>query len=293
GLRVTYLGHSALLFQLEGVNILTDPVFGNTCKSEWPHRFSRPLLRRATPAPLLLHDLPEIHVVLITQNHYDHLEKETIKKLGNSPKYLVPHGLGKFLQRMGIHNFEELTWWQESIYQRVGNTKNGSAATSSQIRFICTPTQHWSGRGLWDKCRSLWCSFAIIGMQSNARAFFAGDTAYCPTFEIIGKEYGPFDFAAIPTGAYEPRSFMANYHCTPEEAVYIHQDVQSKQSLAICWGTFLKGLEPWSKPMIDLRDAKMRHGVKDSEFVGCKPGSSYLINTAREMAGSFEEIKRE
>jgi len=130
-------------------------------------------------------------------------------------------------------------------------------------------------------------------MQSNARAFFAGDTAYCPTFEIIGKEYGPFDFAAIPTGAYEPRSFMANYHCTPEEAVYIHQDVQSKQSLAICWGTFLKGLEPWSKPMIDLRDAKKRHGVKDSEFVGCKPGSSYLINTAREMAGSFEEIKRE
>lgn len=226
--QATWVGHSTVLLQHNGVNILTDPVLSNHVG---PISFFVP--RRYTPPALYYDTLPPIHYVVISHNHYDHLDAKTVTSLGNNPKWIVPLGLGPWFEEMGITNVVELDWWEKW--------------SDDKVRFVCTPTQHWSRRSLFDSFKTLWASWAI--MIDNFSFWFAGDTGYNPyQFKEIRQRLGPFDGAAIPIGSYAPRHFMKPYHIDPHEAVSIHKEVASKKSIGIHWGTFVLSQEPIDEP---------------------------------------------
>mmetsp|Transcript_17903 Transcript_17903/g.23584 ORF Transcript_17903/g.23584 Transcript_17903/m.23584 type:complete len:390 (+) Transcript_17903:341-1510(+) len=269
-IRITWIGHACILVQMNGVNILTDPIFSNHFG---PSRlFST---KRYFPSPVKISDLPTIHIVLISHNHYDHLDEPTVKALGNDPTYFVPMGLKNWFSRRAITNCHEMSWWEDNTVRININDE------LHEIDIICTPSQHWSSRTPFDRNKTLWSSWVLVDKLSNKRIFFAGDTAYCPVFEVIGNELGPFDFAAIPVGGYEPRWFMANKHCNPEEATIIHHEIKSKQSLAISWGTFPLGEQSWFKCMSELKKAKIKYSVPASEFVGCYAGQSFILGVTQ------------
>ncbi len=224
---ITWIGHSSLLIQMEGLNILTDPVWGERASPVsfyGPERFVKP--------GLAFKDLPKIDVVLITHDHTDHLDLETIKKLGNKPFYIISLGLAAFLEDMDITNFQELDWGDEIKF--------------NQMKFTCVPAQHFSGRTVFNRNKSLWSGFIITGKTANI--YFAGDTGYNSSFKKIGKRYGPFDVAAIPIGAYMPRWFMKSVHVDPREALDIYMDIKAKYFIPIHWGTFQLADEPVKDP---------------------------------------------
>jgi len=214
---VTWIGHSTLLIQIAGVNILTDPIWSERSS---PFQFIGP--KRFVKPGVRFEDLPEIHVVIISHDHYDHFDENTIRRLGNAPLYIVPLKVGKLLEDSDITNYRELDWWGSTTYRG--------------IDFIATPAQHFSGRSLFNRNETLWSGWVIRGKKH--RVYFAGDTGYFPGFKEIGERYGPFDIAAIPVGAYMPRWFMGPVHLSPEEAVQAFLDVKGKKFLPIHWGTF-------------------------------------------------------
>ena len=228
---VTWIGHSTLLIQMDGMNILTDPIWSERCS---PVPFAGP--KRFVKPGLALEDLPDIDVVIISHDHYDHLDRTTVKKLGKKPLYLVPSAVSKRLQKWGLDNYKELDWW-ESLQH------NG-------IEFACMPAQHFSGRTPGDRNRTLWCSWVFRGEKNNF--YFAGDSGYFPGFKEIGQRYGPFDLAAIPIGSYMPRWFMRPIHLDPGEAVQALQDVKGKICIPIHWGTFDLADEPLDMPPKEL-----------------------------------------
>lgn len=253
GLTVTWIGHATLLVQFDGLNILTDPIFSERSS---PVQFAGP--KRYTPLPISVADLPTIHAVLISHNHYDSLDKYTVRALGDDLTWFVPLGLKKWFRARGINNVIELDWWDE--FELGGLT------------FVCTPTQHFSGRGLFDRNKTLWSGWAVLG--SNRRFWFAGDTGYFSAFKQIGERYGPFDLAAIPIGAYNPAWFMNPMHVDPEQAVQVHQDIQAKQSLGIHWGTFLLTDEPVDEPPKLLQRAVNELGLRKESFITLKHGET-------------------
>uniref|UniRef100_A0A8B9USI3 N-acyl-phosphatidylethanolamine-hydrolyzing phospholipase D n=1 Tax=Anas zonorhyncha TaxID=75864 RepID=A0A8B9USI3_9AVES len=224
GMRVTWLGHASVLVEMDEIVFLTDPIFSQRASPVQlmgPKRFRGP--------PCTVDQLPKIDAVVISHTHYDHLDYNSVKSLnerfGNELRWFVPLGLLDWMQRCGCENVIELDWWEE-------NCVPGHDA----VTFVFTPSQHWCKRTVTDDNKVLWGSWSVLGPWN--RFFFSGDTGYCVAFEQIGKRFGPFDLAAIPIGAYEPRWFMKHQHVDPEEAVRIHIDVQAKKSVAIHWGTF-------------------------------------------------------
>lgn len=215
---LTWIGQSTILVQMGGLNILTDPIFSEYAS---PVSFAGP--RRLRPPPIGIHQLPRIDAVIVSHDHYDHLDLPSVRKLGNNVKWFVPLGMGKWLAAAGITNAVEFGWWSRIFYKGV--------------EFIATPAQHWSGRSPLDQWRSLWCGWAVHA--PNSRFYFCGDTGYCDAFKQVGNELGPFDLAAIPIGGYEPRWFMKSHHMSPEDAVLTHIDLRAKQSVGIHWGTFV------------------------------------------------------
>jgi len=232
-IQVTWLGHASVLVQMDGLNILTDPVFSGFCG---PNQFMS--FKRYRPAPCSVDKLPNIDAVCISHTHYDHLDLKSVKDLnrrfGECVHWFVPMGLKSWMSNIGCKNVTELEWWEEMEFLKPKS--NGNAT-----KFVFTPTQHWCRRTLMDENKVLWGSWTVIGPKH--RFFFAGDTGYCKGFKQIGKQYGPFDFAAIPIGAYKPRWFLHFQHVDPTEAVCIHEDIQSHHSLGIHWGTFPTGYE--------------------------------------------------
>ncbi|XP_014850019.1 PREDICTED: N-acyl-phosphatidylethanolamine-hydrolyzing phospholipase D-like isoform X5 [Poecilia mexicana] len=190
GMRVTWLGHATVLVEMEGVNILTDPIFSQRASFL---QFMGPKQYRGPPCTV--EQLPRIDAVLISHSHYDHLDAGSVASLnarfGGELRWFVPLGLMDWLAKMGCENVMELDWWEENCVPGHDN-----------VTFVCTPSQHWSKRTAWDDNRSLWSSWSVLG--PNHRFFFAGDTGYCPSFQEIGRRFGPFDLAAIPIGAYLP-----------------------------------------------------------------------------------------
>lgn len=231
--QVTWIGHSTVLIQYNEINILTDPIFSDRCS---PFSFAGP--RRLIPAAIKIPDLPKIDYVVISHNHYDHLDLQSVKKLGNAPKWIIPSGLKEWFNGQKITNVVELNWWEQF-------KKDDVLVTS-------TPAQHWSGRKIIDSFNTLWCSWSIqIG---DFKFWFGGDTGYNEfQFNKIGEKLGPFDCAAIPIGAYEPRWFMKNYHVNPREAFQIHSDLKSKWSFGIHWGTFILSDESITSPMLEIQ----------------------------------------
>lgn len=221
---ITWLGHATTLVQFDNVTVLTDPILSERAS---PFQLIGPKRYRSFPCDV--NELPLIDAVVISHNHYDHLDVDSVQSLnyrfGDKLRWYVPLGLAQWMKENGPENVVELNWWESSCISK-----------KSDVLFVFTPAQHWSKRTLTDDNIVLWGSWSIIGPKH--RFFFAGDTGYCNSFKQIGNMYGPFDVAAIPIGAYEPRWFMLPQHVSPEEAVRIHEDVKSKSSVGIHWGTF-------------------------------------------------------
>ncbi len=261
---VTWIGHSTLLIQNDGLNILTDPIWSQRAS---PLSFAGP--KRMVPPGIPLDSLPKIDVVLISHDHYDHLDKQTIRRLGNRPLYLVPLGVGALLKSWGIDHYVEMDWWDEFRF-------NG-------VLFACTPAQHFSGRTLFDRNRRLWCSWVISGKE--ARIYFGGDSGYFPDYAKIGRQYGPFDLAALPIGAYRPRWFMSPVHMSPGEAVRAFVDLQARIFIPIHWGTFPLSDEPLTEPpQLLLKKAKQK-GLDANRFWILKHGETRTVPQALLVEG--------
>lgn len=237
---VTWIGHATLLVQLEGVTILTDPHWSERAS---PLSWAGP--RRLSAPGLAFEDLPPVHVVVISHDHYDHLDVATVKRLAEThdPLFVVPLGLKHWLAEQGIERVEELDWWQSHEHRG--------------LRLVCLPAQHFSQRTPWDGNRRLWASWAVIG--ASKRLYFSGDTGYFDGFQQVGEQLGPFDLAALAIGAYLPPEIMRFVHLTPEEAVQAFEDLRARALLGIHWGTFDLADEPLAEPPVRmLAEARRR-----------------------------------
>jgi N-acyl-phosphatidylethanolamine-hydrolysing phospholipase D len=262
----TWIGHSTVLLQNNGINLLTDPVFSERAS---PFSFIGPK-RKVAPA-LDIAELPHIDVVLISHNHYDHLDTDSVKRLnaqaGGPPVFLVPLGVKDWMLGKGISNVREMDWWERA------------SVDGLEIDFV--PSQHWSARGLFDRSETLWGGWVIRTATKDAghpvrpfSMYFAGDTGYSKDFEDIGRKYGSFDLAMIPIGAYAPRWFMQNQHVSPVEAVQIHRDVHAKRSIGIHWGTFELADEPLDEPPQFLRSEMQKAGLPPQQFTALEHGET-------------------
>ena len=256
----TWIGHASFLVQLGGLNILTDPVLSRRTS---PVQWAGPA--RLAPLGLTFDALPKIDVVLISHNHYDHLDDPTVRRLAkrDAPVFVVPLGLGEWFAKRGIGNVTELDWWQ--------------SAEPLGLKVHAVPAQHFSGRGAGDRNRTLWCGF--VYEKDGQRHYFAGDTGYGPDFADIGTRFAPIDVAMIPIGAYDPRTFMRPVHVDPDEAVRIHQDVGSRLSLAMHWGTVRLTLEPLDEPPARLSAALAAAAIPTDRFAVMAHGETRVIPT--------------
>jgi N-acyl-phosphatidylethanolamine-hydrolysing phospholipase D len=271
-ITVTWIGHSTVLWQVHGLNILTDPHFGSRAS---PVPFAGP--RRLVPPPTSLASLPRIDVVLLSHNHYDHLDLGTVLALnaqpGGPPLFVVPLGIDLWLQQRGITRVQRMDWWDRLALPAPG----GELA----VHFV--PVQHWSSRTPWDRNATLWGGFVVEATADTQpyRLFFAGDTGYSPDFRTLADRFGGFDFALIPVGCYEPRWFHRDMHADEDDAVRIHLDVKSRLSMGIHWGTFRLCDEPIHAPLERLPAARLRHGVPDDSFVLSRMGETRVLKEAR------------
>ena len=254
---VTWIGHASTLVQSGGVNVLTDPIFSERAS---PLAFLGP--KRHVAPGLALAELPHIDAVLISHNHYDHLDAASVDALaaqaGGPPLFIVPIGVKAWFADRGIASAVELDWWQ-SI--RVG-----------AVEIVFTPAQHWSGRSLTDRMETLWGSYAILA--PDFQTFFAGDTAYSKDFADIHAFFAArqgagrgFDLALLPIGAYDPRWFMRSQHVDPDEAVRIHIDIAATRSIGIHWGTFPLTDESLDEPPKALARAAQARGLGADAFM--------------------------
>ena len=226
---ITWIGHATVLVQMNGVNILTDPQWSERAS---PVSWGGP--RRLNPPGLAFEDLPRIDVVLISHDHYDHLDLNSVKRLAveRDPLFLVPLGLKAWFAKNGMTRVEEMDWWQEREY--------------GAVKFVCVPAQHFSQRTLADANERLWASWAAL--SAERRLYVSGDTGYFTGFKEAGERLGPFDVAALAIGAYLPPEIMKAVHLTPEEAVQAFIDLDARALLGIHWGTFDLAEEPLDEP---------------------------------------------
>lgn len=254
--RITWVGHSTFLVQIEGRNLLTDPIFTNRAS---PVYFAGP--KRVTPPGLRLEELPRIDAVLISHDHHDHLNAHSVRGIARRaqaagdppPLFIVPEGLGKWFRKRGFARVEEVRWWE--------TLDAAKAPELGPLRVQGTPVQHWSQRFPWIVNRTHWTGFVVEGPEQS-RLFFPGDTGYSRDFVDIRERIGPMSVALLPIGAYEPRWFMQPMHTSPEDAVRIHRDLECSLSIAMHWGTFPMTDEPFDEPprllAQAMRDAQIR-----------------------------------
>ena len=236
-LRVTFINHATVLIQMDGLNILTDPIWSERCS---PFSWIGPKRHRAPG--VAFDSLPPIDYVLLSHNHYDHLDMPTLKRLADKYHMPVITGLGNkiFLEQNNIGRVTEIDW-----HDRV-SLAEGITATS-------VPARHFSGRGLSDRQTTLWMGFVIQGPSGNV--YFAGDTGFGPHFEEIRRKFAPIRLAILPIGAYLPRWFMRGVHVSPDEAVRAHQILGAGTSIAIHFGTFRLGVDGQDQAVDDLNAA--------------------------------------
>jgi L-ascorbate metabolism protein UlaG (beta-lactamase superfamily) len=250
-----WLGHACVLLRLGGQTILMDPALSDRVS---PVSFAGP--RRLLPPGATVATLPRIDVVLISHSHYDHLDKPTIRKLlARFPDatYLVPLNLATWMRARGITKVQELDWWDST---EVGGTT-----------FTFVPAQHWTQRTPWDRNRCLWGGWVV--RRDDFRFWFAGDTGYTPRLKEIGDRFGPFDLAAIPIGAYEPRWFMQAQHIDPAQAVQLHRELRSRHSFAIHWGAFELADDALDAPPEVLTESLAEQGVDAASFHVMRTGA--------------------
>ncbi|HEY1858369.1 MBL fold metallo-hydrolase [Acidocella sp.] len=253
---VTFIGHSSFLLRLPGLTLLTDPVFSRRCSpSQWvgPKRVRDPGLRPD--------DLPNIDLILLSHNHYDHMDVRALRRIRRRfPHAAIVTTLGNaaFLARKGLHGAVELDWWQETA---LGHTT-----------ITATPARHFSARTLWDRNETLWAGFML--RTGGAKIYFAGDTGYTKFFADINARLGAPDLALLPIGAYEPRWFMGPVHMNPADAVMAFQDLQARRAVGMHYGTFQLTAEEIDAPQRDLAAALHAAGIERERFVALDIGES-------------------
>lgn len=319
GLKATWIGHASFFVETSassgeprGVRTFFDPVFSDRMS---PVSFFGP--KRFSPPPCSLDEVPEVDLVVISHNHYDHMDSDTITRIHargqGRVRFLCALGVKQAYLGIGIPEEEivELDWWDG-----VNVTVNGVG----EVNLTCTPSQHFSGRGIRDHGQALWCSWVLEELGSRAidrqtdesaaatfesvpktgkKMFFAGDTGYrsitsdpsitdedslphCPAFKEIGDLYGPFDLALLPIGCYLPRTFMSPVHCAPEDSVCIHKDIRSKKSIGMHYGTVRGGLsaeyEDVREPPARWKRSCEKEGLKWGEEAGlCDLGETVVV----------------
>ncbi|MBN2089200.1 MBL fold metallo-hydrolase, partial [candidate division KSB1 bacterium] len=252
-IQITWFGHCSFLIQIVGKNILTDPVFS---KSASPIPFLGP--QREVPLPMPLDHLPPIDIVIISHDHYDHLDKSTIKYLGNKPKYFVPLKLRKWFQNLGITNVVELDWWQSEMMD--------------SLRFTAVPAQHFSGRLPFQFNKTLWAGWVIEA--AGEKIYFAGDTGYCPHFKEIAARMGKIKIAFLPIGAYRPYWFMQAIHLDPAEAFQAFHDLNADYAIGMHWGTFKLSDEPLGEPPLYLKKVLQAAGLGGDKMIMLRFGET-------------------
>ena len=249
-LRITWVGHATALIQTPSLTVLTDPMFSDRAS---PVSFAGP--EREVPVPLSIDDLPPIDVVVISHDHYDHLDETSIQQLTQrqQPLFLVPLGVGGVVQGWGAERVAELDWWQY--------------VDLDGWRIHCTPARHFSGRSLTNRTSTLWASWYLAALDDTLDVYYAGDTGYADHFSVIRERLGAPDVALIPIGAYEPRWFMEVVHVDPEQAVQAFLDLQARHMVPVHWGTFDLADEPIQEPPERLRAAATDAGIPDQVHV--------------------------
>ena len=241
---LTWIGHATFLIQLDGVNVLTDPHWGAAAGP-----FSVIGLRRLVPPGVSFDQLPRIDAVVISHDHYDHLDVATVRRLAQAhhPRFFVPLGLKPWFVALGIREVTELDWWQ--------------TASLGPVTFVSVPAQHASGRTLGDQNLRLWSSWIIAGQTK--RLFFGGDTGYHAGFAEIQARWGPIDVAALPIGGYSAFERHHPNHLNPEEAVQAFEDLHASVLVPMHWGTFELNREPVNEPPQRLTREARRRGDED------------------------------
>jgi L-ascorbate metabolism protein UlaG (beta-lactamase superfamily) len=243
GLRAFWIGHASTFVEIDGLRLLLDPVFAERVSPlpVGPRRFH--------PPPIALADLPPIDAVLISHDHYDHLDMDAVRHLAaRGSRFFVPLGIGAHLERWGVApaRIEELEWWQQR--------------TLGGVQIVCTPTRHYSGRGLRDRSTTLWSSWSVVGPQH--RFYYSGDTGYSAHFQEIGSRLGPFDIAFVKIGAYGPGASWVDIHMPPEQAVQAHREVRAKRMFPVHWSTFNLAYHDWDEPIRRTVAEARRTGIE-------------------------------
>jgi L-ascorbate metabolism protein UlaG (beta-lactamase superfamily) len=254
--QVWFVGHATVLIQIGPYNFLTDPVWADYAS---PKHGRGP--RRVIPAGIALEDLPQIHAVLLSHNHYDHMDLATLKWLHEKFAMPIYTGLGNSSYLPKAFHIIEMDWWQSALF-------NG-------LKIVYTPAQHGSGRGLRDQNFALWGGFSIISEHDHC--FFAGDTGYSPHFKDIFKRLGAPRIALLPIGAYEPRALMRYQHMNPSDAFQAHVDLQAKRSLAIHYRTFQLTDEDRNQPELDLHQAMKNSSKLIGPFYCVREGKKLIV----------------
>lgn len=245
-LRITWIGHATLLMQTPDTAILTDPVFSQRAS---PLSFLGPA--RKTPPAVALDALPPLDYILLSHDHYDHLDADTIPRLAeqHDPVFLTPLGVDTHLQKWGARHIEALDWWQ---YIDLGGW-----------RFHCTPAMHFSGRGLLNRNSTLWAGWYLENPAHDLTIYFAGDSAYADLFETIRARLGAPEVALLPIGAYAPRWFMEPVHMDPAQSLQAFLDLEARYFIPTHWGTFDLADELLQEPPALIQQAAAEQGVAD------------------------------
>lgn len=261
GLRLTWLGHSSSILELDGIRILIDPVWSERASPmQWagPKRWYAPLIA--------IDSLPNLDAVLISHNHYDHLDRKVVEQLANtSTRFIVPIGLGQTLLDWGVpsHRISELDWWGSTMVH--------------QVKVVATPARHASGRGFFDQAQSLWCGFALQG--PSHKVYYSGDTGPMSGAEEIGFKLGPFDLTMIECGQYD--ATWPDWHMTPEQSLALHRKVRGRILVPMHWGLFKMAFHSWKDPVERITKA------------GTKLGSSVLVPQPGESLEPTQRPKQE
>lgn len=241
GLRATWIGWSTVLVEIDGHRVLTDPIWSERCS---PSPLVGP--KRFHPPPIALDQLPPVDAVVVSHDHYDHLDMPTIRTLARrGTRFVLPLGMGAHLERWGVPAAQvtELDW--------------NESTTAGSLTITATPARHFSGRNPFRKDGVLWASWVVRGPRH--RFFFSGDTGYFDGFRAIGAEHGPFDLTLIKTGAYDRA--WPDIHVNPEQAVQVHRDVRGRVMLPVHWATFNLGIHAWIEPPERVLAAARAAGV--------------------------------
>ncbi len=255
----TFIGHASFLLQIGGLTLLTDPVYSRRVS---PLSFAGPKRVRAPGQPL--HALPDIDILLISHNHYDHLDLATVRDVQArwAPPVVTGLGTGRTIAKATTSRIAELDWWETTVI--------------GEARITYVPAQHFAARTPFDRNKALWGGFVIE--VDGATVYFAGDSGYCPHFAEIGRRFPSIDLALIPIGAYEPRWFMRPMHMDPEEAVMAHRDLGARKSIGMHFGTFADLTdEPIDAPESELQQARRFHGVAEDAFITLDFGETHAF----------------